>query len=265
MSLSSGRAYVFLRWSGSPFNTLRLGDVAWAFENNDRLGRFNCFYCGATESGGAAPFTHPRTFWHEKCFTLPELIKAMSYQGPERPGYEEVKVFEVSQANADLALQVVAQRSGVRDDIGVRIDPLEETREILTRYGVRGLASTKGFSAPFLWYNMLPGRSVALRKLAVHLFEIRVARDNPASASPEEVEDEVRRVALEIPGVLNLGECFVGRSGPAFLVGLNVDVSGQLSVAAGHSIAERVEEAIRGKNSKIQHVFVHVQPAEELE
>ena len=256
---------MFVRWSGSPFNTLRLGDVGWAFENNDRLGRFNCFYCGATESTGAGSAARSGAFWYEKCFTIPELIKTMSNQGPGRPGYDEVKVFELDNINADLALQVVAQRSALPDEMPVRIDPLDETREILTRYGVRGLPNTKGFSAPFLWYNMLPGRSVALRKLAVHLFEIRVIRDRRASTSPEEIEEEARGIAQNVPGVMNLGECFVGRSGAAFVVGLNVAVSPDLSVRAGYGIAERVQQAIRANSSKILHVFIQIEPFEELE
>ena len=254
---------MFVRWSGSPFNAHRLGDIAWAFEYNDRLGRFNCFYCGASESGRSL-LGHARTFWHEKCYTLPELVKAMSTQGQDKPGYDEVKVFEVENANPDLALQVVTQRSSIPDDLARRIDPLEETREILARYGVRGLAHTKGFGAPFLWYNMLPGRSVPLRKLAVHVFEIHASRNSPAPVSASEIEDRARKIAQEIPEVRNLGECFVGLVGAAFVVGLNIGVDPKLSVHEAHSIAERVEDAVRRTNSKIQHVFIQVEPDEQL-
>ncbi len=262
MSRSSGRAYVFVRWSASLSNPGRLGDVGWAFEYNDRLGRFNCFCCGATEPAGVTLLSRSRFFWHEKCQTLPELIKSMSNRGPDHPGYDEVKVFEVKEADPELALQAVVQRSVSPDDVATRVDPLDETREILTRYGVRGLANSKGFSAPFLWYNMLPGRSVPLRKLPVHLFQLRVLADGPAPVTLADIEDHARRIAQAHPEVLNVGECFVGRIGSAYLVGLNAAVHPRLSVGQGRSIAEGLEQAIRGASPKVRHVFIQIEPFE---
>ena len=262
MPRSSGRAYVFVRWSASPTTPSRLGDIAWAFEYNDRLGRFNCFYCGASECGHNIGARRPRLFWYEKCLTILELIKAMSNRGPDRPGYDEVKVFAVEHADPEIALQVIAQRSAAPDDVLARIDGLEDTREILTRYGVRGLANPKGFSAPFLWYNMLPGRSVALRKLAVHLFQLRVSSDGHTPATASDIEDYARKVADSDAQVLNLGECFVARVGSTYVVGLNIAVDPKLSVGQGHTIAEGLQEAIRTGSPKIRQVFVQVEPYE---
>jgi hypothetical protein len=162
MNRRSGRAYIFVRWSGFSNAPMRLGEVAWAFEYIDRMGRFVCFHCGAAGTPGSRLARDGvRQTWTEKCSSLPELIKTMAGDAIDRPGYDEVKVFEVENADPDLALQVV-QRSA--DEASRLADALEETRDILTRYGVRGLAASRGFSAPFLWYNILAGRSVALRK-----------------------------------------------------------------------------------------------------
>lgn len=246
---------MFVRWIGS--NPNRWGEVAWAFEYNDRLGRFFCFYCGATES--RATSTHRSSlFWHEKCATLPELIKAMSNQGSERPGYDEVKVFEVARADSELALQVVAQRSALPDEIALRTDSVEDARDVLTKYGARGVPDAKGFSAPFLWYNMLPGRSVPLRKLTVYLFQLRISGEGNLPFSAAEIEDHARHLAENDKEVLSVGECLVCRSGSAYIVGLNLAVDAALSVRAGRSIAERLEQAIRNGSPQIRHVFVRV-------
>lgn len=255
----NGRAYLFVRWSSPGAGSTRLGDVAWAFENIDRQGRFYCFHCGATEVSGAAG-TRPRSSWNEKCFSLPELIKAMSNFSPDRPGYDEVKVFEVQDADPDGAL-VIAQK--LAEDAKAP-DPLNDTREILIRYGARGLVPSRGFSAPFLWYNILPGRSVPLRKLPVHLFQLRAAADENTPVTTEEVEDQARQIAYTISGVRDLGECFVTRVRSGFLVALNIAVDSHLSVAEGRSIADRVDHAVRGVNTRIRHVFVLVQPHELL-
>ena len=257
----SGRAFIFLRWTGSSAVPMRLGDVGWAFEFNDRLGRFNYFLCGAIESAGNASEVAMRGTWQEKCFTLPQLIKAMSHHTAERPGFDEVKVFEVEQSDPEAALQWALQQSSNTEDSRPAFDSLTEAREVLVRYGVRGLADAKGFSAPFLWYNMLRGRSVPLRKLPVHLFQLRMTSHNGAETpSAADVEDVARKAAQEIMGADQLGEFFVSRSGAAFLVALSISVDGRMSVRDAHAIAGRVEEAIRTTVPVVRHVFVHVEP-----
>jgi hypothetical protein len=260
MNRRSGRAYIFVRWSGFSNVPGRLGEVAWAFEYIDRMARFVCFHCGAVGTLGSHVARESfRATWTEKCSSLPELIKTMAGDGMDRPGYDEVKVLEVEDADPDLALQVV-QRSV--DDPNRLADPLGETRDILIRYGTRGLALTRGFSAPFLWYNILPGRSVALRKLPVHLFQLRVTNETQGQATGEDVEDSARRMAQTVSGVRSVGECFVARVRTGFIVGVNVAVDSQIPVIESYGISQRVEEAVRRANPKIRHIFVQVMPHE---
>ena len=252
---------MFLRWSVSTSGSGRLEDIAWAFEYNDRMGRFNCFYCGGVE-------TQPnsrRYLWDEKCRTIPELVKAMSASAAERRAFDEVKVFETASADSGGALQMLVQRSNAREELAGRVDPLEEARELLTRYGVRGLIDPRGFSAPFLWYNMLPGKSVPLRKLAVHLFELRVESSAHAPGSLAELEDFARKVARHDPDVFSLGECFVARTGSGFVLGLAFSVKAELSIAQGRTIAQRIESTIRATIPKVRHVFLQLEPAKEVE
>jgi hypothetical protein len=249
-----------MRWSASALSPARLGDIAWAFESIDRLGRFYCFHCGASEIKRSVDPARSRSSWQAKCLSLPELIKTMSGQGDQTAGYDEVKVFEVEDTDPEMALQV-AQRAG--EGTSPHLDPLEEVRDILTRYGARGLASPRPFSAPFLWYNMLPGRSVAVRKLPLHLLQLRGARERRPSASIEEVEDQVRAAARHISGVLGLGECLIARVRSEFIVNLRVGVAPELSVAQGHAIAENVEEAIREANPKVRNVLARIYPEDE--
>ena len=260
MPKRSGRAYIFMRWSASALSPAQLGDIAWAFENIDRLGRFYCFHCGASQIKRSGDPSRSRSAWQAKCLSLPELIKTMSGQGDEPAAYDEVKVFEVDDADPETALQV-AQRAG--EGTGPHLDPLEEVREILTRYGAHGLASPRPFSAPFLWYNILPGRSVAVRKLPLYLVQLRAAVERRPAASIEEVEDQARGAARRVAGVLGLGECLIARVRSEFIVGLHVGVNPTLSVAQAHSIAGRVEDEVREANPKIRNVLVRIYPEDE--
>lgn len=270
MARTPGRAYAFMRWGGIHPVPGLLGQVGWGFEFNDRLGRFQSFYCGSTDF---QPVDHRpiskqaagRVFWFEKCLTLPEFVKAMSAGIAEHPSFDEVKVFEVADAQSEQALQLVAQLSAASEDMLNRTDPLEHTREILARYGVAAVAHTRGFNAPFLWYNMLPGKSVPLRKLAVHLFHLRAAQSANDALTPSAIEDAARRVAQSDPHVQSVGECVVGRAGSRFIVGLSIAVSSALSVGEARSIGERVEQGIRTGSSMVSSVFVRVEPFEAFE
>jgi hypothetical protein len=263
MSRRQGRAYLFIRWSGGNAASARLGDVGWAFENIDTQGKFYCFHYGATDIGPASQLNSSaaRSFWTEKCFTLPELTKAMSTKRPDRPGYDEVKVFQVSDANPDAALQL-AQR--LADAHSSSSDPLEETRQVLSSYGVKGLTPSRAFSAPFLWYNILPGRSVPIRRLAIHLFELRAASNAEPVVSLEELEIDVRRLSETVSLVRSVGECFVTRVPSGYLVAINIAVDPQTPVVESRRTADRVGEAVRALNPNIRHLFVQVLPDEKL-
>lgn len=244
--------------------TTRLGDVGWAFENVDAQGKFYCFHYGATDVPGTnqpAMVPAQRSFWTEKCFTLPELTKAMSTKRPDRPGYDEVKVFPVLDANPDAALQLAQRLAEARNNSP---DPLEETRQVLTAYGVKGLIPSRSFSAPFLWYNILPGRSVSIRRLSIHLFEMKADANTERPISLEEMEMEIRRVAERVSPVRSVGECFVTRVPSGFLVAINIAVDPQMPVVEGRRVADRVAEAVRALNPNIRHLFVQVLPDEKL-
>ena len=263
MSRRRGRAYLFIRWSSGGLSTTRLGDVGWAFENIDTQGKFYCFHYGATDVRPPTGQTMPghRSFWTEKCFDLPELTKAMSTKSQDRPGFDEVKVFPVSEANPDAALQLAQRLAEAQLS---NPDPLEETRQVLTAYGVKGLIPSRAFSVPFLWYNILPGRSVPVRRLAIHLFELKADANTEPPLSSEELELAVRKASETVTLVRSVGECFVTRLPSGFLVAINIAVDAQMPVVDGRRVADRVAEIVRALNPKIRHLFVQVLPDEKL-
>lgn len=246
-----------MRWAASVSGS-RLGALGWAFEIVDRQGRFHSFYCGASEARRDNEFSRRRYLWHEKHSSLPDLIKSMSGSIPERAAFDEVKVFEIEEPDPETALQVV-QRISL--DSAPVSDPLEEVREIVSRYGVRSLASPRGFSAPFLWYNTLPARSIPVRKLPLYLAEMHAVREKTTPTSIQDVEDQARTLASAVGGVCGIGDCIVARIRSEFLVTLQIHLDPDLTVARAHLISQGVEEAIRSANPKARFVIIQVLPA----
>lgn len=81
------------------------------------------------------------------------------------------------------------------------------------------------------------------------------------TAVPEHFEQEVRSVALGVPGVLALDKLRVRKSGLSHLVDIQVCVDGNLTVRAGHDIAHAVKDALVATSKlAVSDVSVHVEP-----
>ena len=81
------------------------------------------------------------------------------------------------------------------------------------------------------------------------------------SAVPQRFENEVRALALDVPGVGALDKVRMRKSGLSYLVDIQVRVDGEMSVRAGHDIAHAVKDALLASaRHRISDVTVHVEP-----
>jgi cation diffusion facilitator family transporter len=81
------------------------------------------------------------------------------------------------------------------------------------------------------------------------------------TAVPARFENEVRALALAVPGVGALDKVRMRKSGLSYLVDIQVRVDGELTVRAGHDIAHAVKDALLASAPhRISDVTVHVEP-----
>ena len=80
------------------------------------------------------------------------------------------------------------------------------------------------------------------------------------AAVPANLENQVRAIAAEVPGVLALDKTRVRKSGLSHLVDIQVRVDGDLSVRDGHDIAHAVRDALLRSSLAVTDVSVHVEP-----
>lgn len=82
------------------------------------------------------------------------------------------------------------------------------------------------------------------------------------TAAPQNFENEVRALALAVPGVRALDKVRMRKSGLSHLVDIQVRVDGRLSVREGHAIAHAVKDALMASAPhRISDVTVHIEPA----
>jgi cation diffusion facilitator family transporter len=89
----------------------------------------------------------------------------------------------------------------------------------------------------------------------------RALGDVMDTAVPATFENEVRALALTVPGVHALDKVRMRKSGLSYLVDIQVIVDGEISVRAGHDIAHAVKDALLASvRHRISDVTVHVEP-----
>jgi cation diffusion facilitator family transporter len=84
------------------------------------------------------------------------------------------------------------------------------------------------------------------------------------TAPPPEIEEQVRRAATRVEGVIGLEKCFVRKVGFRYYVELHVVTRGDQSVRKGHSISHEVGKRILADVDRVAKVLVHIEPEEEL-
>lgn len=77
----------------------------------------------------------------------------------------------------------------------------------------------------------------------------------------DELIADVRRIALEVSGVVGTEKCFVRKSGMRYLIDLHALVDGELSVREGHDIAHRLQDHLQASLPNLGQVLVHIEPA----
>ena len=80
------------------------------------------------------------------------------------------------------------------------------------------------------------------------------------SAVPDALDARIREIALRTPGVGALDKSRVRKSGLSYLVDIQIQVDGNLTVTAGHKIAHAVKDALLESDLGVTDVSVHVEP-----
>jgi cation diffusion facilitator family transporter len=100
----------------------------------------------------------------------------------------------------------------------------------------------------------------------VILTGVRVVRDTSMELtdtmpSPKVLEN-IRRFALEVPGVEGVEKCFARKTGLQYHVDIHIEVDPALTVAHSHDIATEVKHHLCRQLTSVADVLVHIEPAQ---
>ncbi len=90
----------------------------------------------------------------------------------------------------------------------------------------------------------------------------RDAVSKMVDSGDEELEREIRELALKQEDVLGVDLIHTRVFGNRVYVDIEICADGNMTLEAGHRIAERVHDAIESSFPKVKHIMVHVNPAQ---
>ena len=73
--------------------------------------------------------------------------------------------------------------------------------------------------------------------------------------------NEIRDVAMSVPGTLGIEKCFARRTGLRYHVDLHLEVDPEMTVRQSHDIASQVKVSIKEMLPWVADVLIHVEPA----
>ena len=76
----------------------------------------------------------------------------------------------------------------------------------------------------------------------------------------EDLEAQIRKIAVSVEGVIATEKCFIRKSGMKFHIDLHAVVDGTMSVKEGHDIAHLLKDTLRENIVELGHVLIHIEP-----
>jgi cation diffusion facilitator family transporter len=74
---------------------------------------------------------------------------------------------------------------------------------------------------------------------------------------------DIRKIAEDVPGVVETEKCFVRKTGMTFHIDLHIAVAAEITVKEGHDIAHEVKNDLLAELPEIADVLIHVEPDDE--
>ena len=76
----------------------------------------------------------------------------------------------------------------------------------------------------------------------------------------DDIIEQIREVALAVPGIVGTEKCFIRKAGMKYHVDLHAVVDGNLTVKEGHDLAHKLKDTLRADLPNLGHVLIHIEP-----
>ncbi len=163
----------------------------------------------------------------------------------------------------ELLFRFLLRKGELIDSSAMRTDAWHHRSDSLTSLaafvGISiALVGGAGYEPADDWAALFAAAVIAFNGLQLLRTSWREIMDvSPADA----IVEDIREIARRVDGVAGIDLCRVRKSGIGLWVDIHVEVSGDMSVREGHSIAHRVKDALLASSYNVMDALVHIEPA----
>lgn len=115
----------------------------------------------------------------------------------------------------------------------------------------------KGYESADDWAALLASFIIVYN--AYHIFKPAL-EEMMDKAPPVDDIEEIRKLARQVPGVLDVEKCFMRKSGFEYFIDIHVIVDGNANVKEGHRIGHAVKDFIMSHKPMVYDVLTHIEP-----
>ena len=76
----------------------------------------------------------------------------------------------------------------------------------------------------------------------------------------EDLIVEIRKVSLQVDGVVDTEKCYIRKAGMKYHVDLHAIVNANITVKEGHEISHNLKDTLRLEIKELGHVLIHIEP-----
>lgn len=76
----------------------------------------------------------------------------------------------------------------------------------------------------------------------------------------EDLIDDIRKVSLQVDGILGTEKCYVRKTGMYYHVDLHAIVNGQITVTEGHDLAHQLQDTLKKEIPNLENILIHIEP-----
>lgn len=179
-----------------------------------------------------------------------------------KPGYIAAAAAVISIAAKEILYRVTAKVGKEANSPAVIANAWHHRSDALSSIG-----SLAGISGAILlgdkWTILDPIASCII-SAAIIIVGVKMAIPNLAelleASLPEEMEEEIVRIALSVDGVNDIHDLKTRRNGISVIIDAHIVVDPQITVTQAHDIATQAEDRIREKFGQQTQVSTHIEP-----
>ena len=162
----------------------------------------------------------------------------------------------------EISFQLVMKKSKETNSSSLKADAWHHRSDAITSIGALigisiALIGGKGYESADDWAALFASGFILYNSYLIFRPALGEIMDEHLY---DDVIDNVRKVSMLVPGILDTEKCFIRKAGMKYHLELHAIVDSEISVRKGHDLAHDLETKLRVEIPEMGHILIHIEP-----